>query len=217
MSWKVRHEGSPRSVEAVTPEQIAQGLEDGLWEPTDEVLPPGESTWTAIENHPLFSEVVADLDLTPAKKLDEGTHLDMTALIDVCLVLLVFFILTTGYAALQKMLELGRLTVEKDSGVKVVTQEQVQKLMLQVSVRMENGKPVMRLEDEVIKPEELPSRLAEMVRKTRKVNLLVKHDDDVPWGSVVPISDAAKAAGIQDAVFFYTPPEYLPSSTKSGQ
>src|SRR5262245_55713398 len=208
MSWKVRHEGSPRTVDDVTPGQIAQGLEDGQWLPTDEVQGPGETTWTAIENHPVFADVAEEIDTTPVRKADEGTHLDMTALIDVCLVLLVFFILTTGYAALQKLLEMGTLSKEKDNPP-TVRRPDVDKMMLQVTVRMENGKSVMRLENEVIAPESLPGRLSDLVRSTRKVNLLVSHDEEVPWGDIVPIKDAAKFAGIQDKVYWSVPPSFL--------
>ena len=208
MSWKVRHEGSPRTVDDVTPGQIAQGLEDGHWLPTDEVQAPGESTWTAIENHPVFAEVAEEIDMTPVRKPDEGTHLDMTALIDVCLVLLVFFILTTGYAALQKLLEMGNLSKEK-ANLPAVPRPVVDKLMLQVTVRMEDGKSVMRLENEVISPDSLPGRLSDLVRSTHKVNLLVSHDPEVPWGDIVPIKDAAKFAGIQDKVYWSIPPEFL--------
>src|SRR5262249_15789796 len=146
MSWKVRHEGSPRTIDNLTPGQIAQGLEDGLWEPTDEVQGPNDTTWVPIESHPVFAEVAEDIDLTPEAKPDEGTHLDMTALIDVCLVLLVFFILTTGYAALQKMLELGSLNYDEVNRVKVVKQEQLNEVALMITVQMEDGKPVIRLE-----------------------------------------------------------------------
>jgi len=208
MSWKVRHEGSPRAVDDVTPGQIAQGLEDGQWLPTDEVQGPGETTWTAIENHPVFAEVAEEIDTTPVRKADEGTHLDMTALIDVCLVLLVFFILTTGYAALQKLLEMGTLSKDKEN-LPTVRRPDVDKMMLQVTVRMENGKSVMRLENEVIAPESLPGRLSDLVRSTRKVNLLVSHDEEVPWGDIVPIKDAAKFAGIQDKVYWSVPPSFL--------
>jgi biopolymer transport protein ExbD len=208
MSWKVRHEGSPRTVDDVTPGQIAQGLEDGQWLPTDEVQGPGESTWTAIENHPVFADVAEEIDTTPVRKADEGTHLDMTALIDVCLVLLVFFILTTGYAALQKLLEMGTLSKDKEN-LPTVKRPDVDKMMLQVTVKMENGKSVMRLENEVIAPDSLPGRLSDLVRSTRKVNLLVDHDPDVPWGDIVPIKDAAKFAGIQDKVYWSVRPEFL--------
>jgi biopolymer transport protein ExbD len=209
MNWQVRHEGSPRTVEDVTPGQIAQGLEDGQWEPTDEVQGPGETTWTPIESHKVFAELAEDIDHSRPRKPDEGTHLDMTALIDVCLVLLVFFILTTGYAALQKLLELGNLSFDKENNIIIVTDDQVKNLMLQINATMEDGKTVMRLEKEEIDPSQLRGRLSDLVRQTRKVNLLVKHDPDVPWGDLIMIQDAAKFAGIQDAVHWAVPPEFL--------
>ena len=56
MSWKVRHEGSPRAVEGLTAGQVAQGLVDGHWEPTDEVMGPDDQQWVAIENHQKATE-----------------------------------------------------------------------------------------------------------------------------------------------------------------
>jgi biopolymer transport protein ExbD len=217
MSWRVRHQGSPRTVDDLTPEQIAQGLEDGQWEVTDEVQGPDDTGWTPIESHKVFSELAEDIDTSHERKPDEGTHLDMTALIDVCLVLLVFFILTTGYAALQKLLELGKLEYDPDNGVRIVHQKDVERLMLQVKATRENGKTVMRLENEVIEPGALRGRLSDLVRQTKKVNLLVTHDPEVPWGDLIEIQNAAKFAGIQDAVHWSVPPEFLTKAPQRGK
>jgi biopolymer transport protein ExbD len=214
MSWKVRHEGSPRHGEGLTLGQIAQGLEDGVWEPTDEVQGPGETGWTAIENHPHLAEVAADVEAPPVRHEEDETRLDMTALIDVCLVLLVFFILTTGYAAVQKLLEMGSLNFDARVPMLTRTEEQVKETMLVATVRMEGGKPVIRLEDQEVAPDDVPAALARLVRESHKFSLLIKHDDEVPWGSVVPISDAAKDAGIHQRVYWFVPPEYLPKQTR---
>ena len=49
-----------------------------------------------------LAEVAAELEAPPLVR-EDPTHLDMTALIDVCLVLLIFFMMTTTYAvAVQK-------------------------------------------------------------------------------------------------------------------
>src|SRR5216684_2698100 len=141
MSWKVRHEGSPRSIEGLTVPEITQGLLDGLWEPTDEVMGPDDPDWVAIENHPKFSELALDLEPPPPKEHDDETRLDMTALIDVTMVLLIFFILTTGYAALQKMIEGPTSSSERpDQPFKKVTKDQAKSLMIIVHVAPEaNG------------------------------------------------------------------------------
>src|SRR5260370_39502810 len=113
MTWQVRHQGSPRSVSGLSLEEIAAGLADGAWEATDEVKGPGEAIWQAIENHPQLAALAEELEPPPHRRRDEGTHLDMNALIDVCLVLLIFFILTTTYAAaVQKVVPLPALKAD---------------------------------------------------------------------------------------------------------
>src|SRR5579862_2631747 len=113
MAWQVRHEGSPQAIRDLSLQQVAEGLRDGLWETTDEVMGPADTAWQAIENHPQLAELAEDLEAPPVAYHDEGTHLDFNALIDVCLVLLIFFILTTTYAAtVQKVVPLP--TVKAD-------------------------------------------------------------------------------------------------------
>ena len=53
-----------------------------------------------------------------------------------------------------------------------------------------------------------------LVRSSRKVHLRARHDDDVPWGSVAGVHDAAKFAGIQEAVHWEVPREFLSSEPK---
>ena len=65
MSWKVRHEGSPQFVQGLTLAQVVEGLRDGQWELTDEVMGPGDSAWVAIESHPQLAEVAEDLQPPP--------------------------------------------------------------------------------------------------------------------------------------------------------
>jgi len=128
MNWKIRHEGSPEHVE-MSLEQLQQGLADGVWEPTDEVLGPGETEWLPIESHPALAELAADLEPPPPRTYDDETRLDMTPLIDVCLVLLVFFMLTATVAALQTRLDAPG--IEKDNKrIPVVTKDHVDKQMI---------------------------------------------------------------------------------------
>src|SRR5262245_54221835 len=150
MAWQVRHQGSPRVLQNVTLEQIAQGLRDGALEATDEVMGPDDTTWTAIENHPGLADVVADLEPPEARYHAEATSLDMNALIDVCLVLLIFFILTTTYAAaVQKVVPMPTLKqAEGKSKARVISREDV-KRMIRVQTELDRaGKPAMRIENQ---------------------------------------------------------------------
>src|SRR5947209_307799 len=140
-TWKARHEGSPQSVELAL-EDLLEGLRDGNWELTDEACAPGETTWYAIEAHPRLAEIVADFEPPAPRRHDEETRLDMNALIDVTLVLLIFFILTTSYAALQKRLEAPNVSRDK-AGVPVFTKKKVEQTMIHLTAKSENGPTVI--------------------------------------------------------------------------
>lgn len=194
--WKLRHEGSPSALSDLTLAQVAQGLADGRWEPTDEVMGPDDKDWVPIESHPQLEEIAAELEPPPPRHYDDETRLDMNALIDVCLVLLIFFILTTSYAVLQKRMESPGVS-DEDSGPPVITKEKVEQQMIRVSVRMENDKPVFRIEDRVVELDNLKSELRQFLKATKKTQLLLALDDDVPHSANVAVQDAAKGAGIE--------------------
>ena len=87
----------------------------------------------------------------PAKPYDDETRLDMNAMIDVCLVLLVFFILTTSYAALQRLIDMPGTSQTRISGAPKITDKEVKELMIKVEVRMVRGPddkdvPVVKIE-----------------------------------------------------------------------
>lgn len=192
MTWKVRHEGSPTAVET-TFEQLQTQLADGRWEPTDEVLGPDDREWVPIESHPAFEELAAELEPPPAKSYDDETRLDMTALIDVCLVLLVFFILTTTVAAIQTRMEAPSVDQNKP-GARVIKKKDVEESMIHLTAKMEGEEPVIRVEKEVVPMDRLARHLRGLVGKTKKSTLLVEHDDEVTQEVVVRIIDCAKGA-----------------------
>jgi biopolymer transport protein ExbD len=193
-TWKIRHEGSPRAVENLTLAQVLEGLQDGLWEATDEVTGPGDANWVAIENHPQLADVAADLEPPPQRTYDDETRLDMNALIDVCLVLLIFFMLITSYAVLQKRLQQPPVTENKPDSMPVVTQKDVQEQMLSVKVTMENDQPVIRLENNVVSQDGLEAAFRRAASGTTKTELLLDAEASVPHGVVVAIQDAASGA-----------------------
>jgi len=196
MNWKVRHEGSPTHLEMPL-EQIQQGLADGLWEPTDEVMGPNESEWMPIESHPALAELADELEPPPPRTYDDETRLDMTPLIDVCLVLLVFFMITSTMAALQTRLEAPG--TEKDAPkIPILTKEQVEKTMILCTVTMENDEPVIRVEDKVVSPARLMDEFRSRVRATNKTTLLLQCDGKVPHGVAVGVIDTARGAGMAE-------------------
>ena len=197
MSYSIRHEGSPQSIDNLTLAQVVEGLLDGQWEPTDEVKGPQDRDWIAIENHPQLEEIAADLEPPPPKFYDDESRLDMNALIDVCLVLLIFFILITSYATLQKVLDSPDLSSNDPGKLRLVRQVDVKEFMIAVTAKMENGKPVILVEGEAVEPDDLRASFARFVKgASHKRELFLDHEDEVPHGTIVAIQDAAKGAGI---------------------
>ena len=202
--WKIRHEGSPDFRDGLTDAEVLQGVREGLWEPTDEVRGPHDAGWVPLESHPHFAEALADYEPPPPPHRPDETKLDMNPLIDVALVLLVFFILTTTYASLRRVMDLPNTNPE-EKGVVSLKQEDVQKVALVVKARPVDGKPQIWIESEAVKESELEEKLGESIRRTGKNRILVDVEG-VPWGTEVAILDAAKGAGVVDVLQKVSPP-----------
>ena len=154
---------------------------------------PDDRDWTPFENHPKFADAVA-LEPLPSHE-DEETHIDMTPIIDVAMVLLVFFILIFTYSVLEKRLEAAEAGV---AGPAVITREQVKNQMIKVTATRENGQTVYRVEDDPkpVPADQLGAVLGRFVRSTSHTTLLLAAGDDVPHGDTVFVEDQAKGAGM---------------------
>ncbi|MCI0461284.1 MAG: biopolymer transporter ExbD [Gemmataceae bacterium] len=213
MSWKIRHEGSPKFLQGLTLAQVVEGLRDGQWAPTDEVMGPQDSTWVPIEDHPQLAEVASELEPPPPAPRDE-THLDMNALIDVCLVLLIFFMLTTSYiVAVQKVIPLPTVAEGEKKGEgkgKKLSLDQARREMIWVQVRGDpEGKLTVRVENQTlpavvsadgksIDGDKLRAALVPYVRGESGRTAVLLQARDVSWGTVIAVQDAARAAGVRE-------------------
>jgi biopolymer transport protein ExbD len=195
MTWKVREEGSPRVRDGLTLEQVLEGLEEGEWAPTDEVRGPDDRDWTRFENHPKFADIVA-LEPLPVGHDDEETHVDMTPLIDVAMVLLVFFILIFTYSMLEKRLDAPNYS-SAHVGPAVITKEDVKEQMIKVSAKRDNGRTVYLVEGKEVPRDRLLVELTGFVKATNHTTLLLEADPDVPHGDTVYVEDQAKGAGME--------------------
>jgi biopolymer transport protein ExbD len=199
MSWKIRHEGSPRSIDGLNPTQVLQGLADGLWEPTDEVMGPKDRQWQALEAHPQFAEPVADMETPLETAHEEETRLDMNPLIDVALVLLVFFILTTSYAALQKVLEMPTMSQSDPAkGPPVVDPSKLAETTISIKLSQNGDDTVYTVEGQAVPVDDLKNAIKQYV-SPGKSDIVIEATPEVPWGSVITVQDRARAAGVQHA------------------
>lgn len=209
MPWQLRHEGSPRVLSDLSLQQIVDGLRDGQWETTDEVLGPGDAVWRRIEAHPKLTEIAEEFATPPPVRHEEPTSLDMNALIDVCLVLLIFFMITTAYATMvQKSVPLP-LTKADSKGVRVLRVDQVKSQMIRVQAYLDkSGKPVVLVQNQTVKDALLEDGKRIDADKVREaIEPYVKGEDhktevlldarEITWENVIQIQDGARAAGVQ--------------------
>jgi len=207
MPWQLRHEGSPKVLKDLTLEQIVDGLRDGQWESTDEVLGPGDTRWRRIEAHPKLAQIAEELETPPPMRQEEPSSIDMNALIDVCLVLLIFYMTTVG-VMVQKSVPLP-MTRADAKGIRVVRVDEVKSKMIRIDAYHDkDGKPVVRVENQTVKDVLVSSTdLIDADKVREAVRPFVKGEDhktevllnarDISWENTIQIMDGARAAGVQ--------------------
>jgi biopolymer transport protein ExbD len=191
MSWQMRREGSPHATSGLTANQVLEGLKEGVWEVSDEVRGPKDIKWTPLESHPFFEEALADLE-EPVRHSDLEEHLDMNPLIDVALVLLIFFILTTSYEALRKVIEMP--TASKKQHKVISTEDAKARFVLVKASRVEGGKVLYKVDEQEVEERFLEDAFRRAVLQGRKDMII--DAENVTWGTVTNIMDAGKAAEI---------------------
>lgn len=195
MSWQMRHEGSPHATSGLTANQVLEGVKEGVWDVSDEVRGPTEVKWTPLESHPFFEEAIAELDVESVRHHDVEEHLDMNPLIDVALVLLIFFILTTSYEALRRVMDMPSVSQKKEGAVhRVIDKDEAKARFVIVSARTIDGKTEYKVDDQIVEEQHLQTAITVGVAEGR--NQMIIDIDNVPWEAVVKIIDAGQGAGI---------------------
>jgi biopolymer transport protein ExbD len=194
--WLVRPEGSPQAIRLASAEEVLTGIREGHWLPSDEVQGPGENQWRSIDTHPQFADSVAEW-LTPPRLHEDETHLDMNPLIDVCLVLLIFFILTITYASLERAIDVPPLNPDK-KGPAQVNYKDIKDQVFVVTARMDGNRPVVRIEKQEVPIHQIAKEMKRIIDSTGRREMVLDVDKAVPWGIVTAILDAAKGNGVRN-------------------
>jgi biopolymer transport protein ExbD len=197
-TWQVRPEGSDAPIALASSADVLSGLRDGIWRPTDDVKGPHDAGWTTIESHPAFEEAAEELE-PPLAEADDS-HLDMNPLIDVCLVLLIFFILTITYSSLERAIDVPEVTPD-GARTKPMHVKDIQDRIFRVTAKMDLEKLVLLIEKEPVKLDELEDRMKRIIDKTGRKEMLLDIDGDVPWGTQTAILDAAKGNGVHKILY----------------
>ena len=203
-AWQVRKEGSPEVYALPTPAAVITAMRDGNFVPTDEVKGPGDAAFQPLETHPVFAEAALDVEPPPAETTDD-THLDMNPLIDVCLVLLIFFILTITYASLERALDVPEDTPD-EKGAPQTTVNELKDRIFMVVVKMDGEKMVIKIgvpgsiKEVPYDKNKIFDEIKTIVNTTGRKEMLLDIDKDALWGVDTTILDAAKGNKIHNVI-----------------
>lgn len=189
--WNLRNFDSDSKSILLESIEIQDLIVSGLISINDEIRKEGETSWKTFEDYPEFDDTFS---VKSSIKHDEDENIDMNALIDVCLVLLVFFILLTSYAKLVQHLEAAK--TNPDSKIPLITTTQADQ-KTKVVIKTEAGKTLFYINEQVVESENLTTALKASARKLKSKDLILFYSDDVPYQAVISIQDAARAADFQ--------------------
>lgn len=198
MAWFIRHEGSPQATEVQTAQAVIDGIRDGVWAPDDEVRQENETEWRHIEEHPQFAEALSDWEPSPPKAPEDETRLDMNPLIDVALVLLIFFILTTAYEELRKKLPPPSGVPEESQ--RGISEGDLKQAAFNVKVNRSGDRTIFLIEGVEVAPENLQKAMEEEIKKTGRTKLAIEVDPKCSFADFVRVQDAATGANITEVI-----------------
>jgi biopolymer transport protein ExbD len=196
--WNIRQQGSPTFIEGVSAQDILEGVREGIWDPSDEVMAPSEREWVSLENHYVFAQAMADYEPPPPPHPQDETKLDMNPLIDVALVLLIFFMLTTTYEELRKEFIPPPAQRQDLKGIK--SDQDIKSVAVRVRATMDGDKVVYMVENEPVPQSELEAKFKDYIERLGHKKLAMEVDNAVPWKAEVAIYDAAAGAKFDEII-----------------
>ncbi len=116
----------------------------------------------------------------------------MNPLIDVALVLLIFFILTTSYDAMVKVMDMPTMT--KKGGIKELKPSELNDLIV-VKGHMEGDKTILEVDGQVVTEEQLKYAFSKAVSENK--SKMVIDLTDVSWHTFCQIIAEGKNAGVK--------------------
>lgn len=125
---------------------------------------------------------------------DKGTGPDLTPLIDMVFLLLIFFLLTSFFARPSIPVDLPRVSEAE------VAENQ------DITITIEKGGGIM-LNGEHLRPRKLEETLEWIYSSTDAKEAVIQSDREVPFGRVVEVMDIAKRAGAEGISFLVEHPK----------
>jgi biopolymer transport protein ExbD len=203
-AWQVRLEGSTTVYSLPTEAEVLTALLDGNFVPTDEVKGPSDATWQPLEAHPAFADAALGIEAPRPEPKDE-TQLDMNPLIDVCLVLLIFFILTITYATLERAIAVPDDNADDKASKQIrVDDPNVKDRIFIVTAKMDGERPVIKMGVKgalkEVALEQVFTEMQSLINSTGRREMILDIEKDVPWGVETVILDAATGNKVHNII-----------------
>lgn len=187
---------------------VGDWIQQGRLLEKDKVRPAGTQEWLPLGKVPLFTPYLpkpeppraedkaealerVELDFEWKKPaVEEEEDVDMIPLIDISLVLLIFFMMTAGH-----LLSVSAIETPQTRASKAI---QPGPQNLTVGLRLVGGKPTYYLGDQVsssISEKELLAEVSKQVKSNPSLNVIVKAHQAVPYDTVRQLTLKLQEAG----------------------
>lgn len=127
------------------------------------------------------------MKIKPFMTTEESPQVDLTPLIDVVFILLIFFILSANF---QKE---SSIVVDRPSASSSTVKEESKTL----TVSVDSNKQIW-FKDSVVNLTQLQFQMKSVVSKKEKINTIINADKSVDTGTLVQIIDAIRLSGISN-------------------
>lgn len=124
-----------------------------------------------------------------ARDVSEGISIEMTPMIDIVFLLLIFFLVATTFHQTEREMQIALPMASSSDPISSILQELV------VNVN-EQGDIIVG--GRTLEPEDLRSLVAEAVRMNPDQKVTLRGDRRTPYANVMRVLDICKGAGIQE-------------------
>jgi biopolymer transport protein ExbD len=175
-------------------EEPGAGLEASLVRTAVIEAPPAEEVWRLPANAWQQAEGEDEEEFEIARRPLEESGLDMTPMVDVTFLLLIFFMITASFA-MQKSLETTAPKPDEEGAAQSVTIEDLESGSVVVEIDGENH---LRVDDvPVVGIGELIDVLSAKIANENKTEMLIEADPAASHGTVVSVTDAGLEVQMQ--------------------
>ena len=193
-TWDVFDSRSDSVRRGLDDDAIHSGLADGTIRDDDFARPSEGGRYLRLHDIPELAHVVPGAGRRSARRRTALTGIDLTPMVDVVFLLLLFFMLTATYSA-QSTIEVPRPD-QSDKGAQQAPQTLEELSDKYVIVQIGRDDSIL-VDDVPTTPEQLDEAIRSARRDRGRNELILSADPDAHHETVVLVLDAANVAGMQ--------------------